>query len=698
MSGKDKIERFEWTPKEIRDTAKRFVAGESISQMAEELGRTPDAVRQKMAKEGLRWGQDRKRGSDGGGFRRTTEIPTPNRSLDQIMADQAERYAAKTARYGVKHTGIHIELDEPGPYGILFFGDPHADDDGCDLERLAYDMKVVQDTPHLYGACIGDLTNNWLRVLGHLYAHQHTTDDEAAELLKWVVSNIDWMFIVLGNHDCLDVATECLTIHGWKKYRELSTFDRVLGVNPETNRAEWQAVNEVIIRPHVGKMHRTMNSRIDILCTPNHRIAHRNRKFVNRMPQFGDMELLESEAIQQGKRIALDVSGYMDRPGVPLSDEHIMFTAWLLTDGHVCMRNGAPYTFNFTQRESNAHMIRDMLNALGLQFSKRIRYRDITHICGKELKQRPQPSHEFHLSADSTREMMKTIPGKGIIPAWAELMDDRQFEIFLSTLIEADGSQPKHTDKSAVLYGPEEFLDQVQALCALFGVSAHKKIARPGDVRLNICRNTSTTQFDYQPEIVEDYDGDVWCLRVQHQNFLVRRNGKMHFTGNCWSSLAKTICDERGVTHVTHGAIFKIDCGDHSLTVDARHTHKGNSMYNPAHAQLKRNHRGSDADIIVAGHTHQSAYTMLKNGVTGKIGHAIRVGAYKKADEYADMLGLDDECISPSVLCIVNPDANDEGIVNVFHDIDTGLVFLDALRSRYEKFRALRSRHEQSED
>ena len=103
-------------------------------------------------------------------------------------------------------------------------------------------------------------------------------------------------------------------------------------------------------------------------------------------------------------------------------------------------------------------------------------------------------------------------------------------------------------------------------------------------------------------------------------------------------------------------------------------------MYNPAHGQLKRNYRGSNADVIIGGHTHQSAYTMTKNGVTGQIGHSVRVGAYKKADEYADMLGLDDACISPSVLLVCDPAAQPSGFVHVFHDIDAGVQFLNAIR------------------
>jgi hypothetical protein len=40
-----------------------------------------------------------------------------------------------------------------------------------------------------------------------------------------------------------------------------------------------------------------------------------------------------------------------------------------------------------------------------------------------------------------------------------------------------------------------------------------------------------------------EYSGPVWCLTVPLGNFLVRRNGKCHFTGNCWSGGSKSISD-----------------------------------------------------------------------------------------------------------------------------------------------------------
>ncbi len=150
-----------------------------------------------------------------------------------------------------------------------------------------------------------------------------------------------------------------------------------------------------------------------------------------------------------------------------------------------------------------------------------------------------------------------------------------------------------------------------------------------------------------------------------------------------WSDMAQMVCEEKGVCSVSHGGIFNITRGGHTLKIDARHDHKGRSMYNPAHGQIKRNHRGSDADIIIAGHTHSGGYTRLKNGVTGKIGHMMRVGAYKMFDDYADASGFDNEALTPCLAILVDPFDENEPIT-IYDSPEKGHQMLELLRSKYE--------------
>lgn len=149
-----------------------------------------------------------------------------------------------------------------------------------------------------------------------------------------------------------------------------------------------------------------------------------------------------------------------------------------------------------------------------------------------------------------------------------------------------------------------------------------------------------------------------------------------------WGPVAKLICQHHGIPYAAHGAMLTfVSPTGHRLVVDARHDHPGRSMWNPAHAQLRRNAMGSPADIIVAGHTHQSATVTRKSPMSGKLAHCIRVCAFKRFDEYADSKHLPDEAISPIVLAVVDPFAKSAaGVVKVHEDLERGLVELDALR------------------
>ena len=136
----------------------------------------------------------------------------------------------------------------------------------------------------------------------------------------------------------------------------------------------------------------------------------------------------------------------------------------------------------------------------------------------------------------------------------------------------------------------------------------------------------------------------------------------------------------------SHGARIELQFPNgNSVIVNARHDWPGHSQYNPAHGPAKAIQRGVTDHIVIAGHKHITGYQILKNPLSGVISHALRVASYKIHDDYATALGLPDQNISPAVLTIIDPerDQNDPGMINVFHDVDSGVEFLTFLRKKY---------------
>lgn len=125
-----------------------------------------------------------------------SELP-PIGDLIEIRKKVFDRKrAAKEARRLIP---VKIKID--GPIGIVHMGDPHVDDDGTDISLVENHVKIINQTEGLFGANLGDLTNNWVGRLAQLYGQQSTSRAEAWALAEWLVNSVNWLYIIAGNHD-----------------------------------------------------------------------------------------------------------------------------------------------------------------------------------------------------------------------------------------------------------------------------------------------------------------------------------------------------------------------------------------------------------------------------------------------------------------------------------------------------------------
>lgn len=141
----------------------------------------------------------------GNGQRRGVRVP---RLLDgdepiEDVLDRRERQFARGSRAANSEAWFPIRVEDRQPIGVLWFGDPHIDDDGCNIKLLRRHVDLCRTTPGLYGVNIGDSTNNWAGRLARLYADQETSRRTARRLAKWflVDSGVNWLVWLMGNHD-----------------------------------------------------------------------------------------------------------------------------------------------------------------------------------------------------------------------------------------------------------------------------------------------------------------------------------------------------------------------------------------------------------------------------------------------------------------------------------------------------------------
>jgi len=116
--------------------------------------------------------------------------------LDRRETEFARKKAASSAREWMEFT-----ITETAPFGLVFVGDPHGDDDGCDISLLRRHVALIEQTQGLFAIGMGDWVNAWVGRLERLYGEQTTTKAQGWRFAEWLLGKEFWLLMLLGNHD-----------------------------------------------------------------------------------------------------------------------------------------------------------------------------------------------------------------------------------------------------------------------------------------------------------------------------------------------------------------------------------------------------------------------------------------------------------------------------------------------------------------
>lgn len=168
---------------------------ETLTEIAQHLECAPSTISYHLRKAGV------DPVTTGGLSTRPPQVPMKEDvSAAELWEHRKNRYKRKAeAKEANREAVFSVQGSEP--IGLLFFGDPHVDDDGTDLELLERHAELTREVDGLYGVNLGDTTNNWVGRLARLYAEQGTTASEAWVLAEHWLRSVDWLFMVGGNHD-----------------------------------------------------------------------------------------------------------------------------------------------------------------------------------------------------------------------------------------------------------------------------------------------------------------------------------------------------------------------------------------------------------------------------------------------------------------------------------------------------------------
>ncbi len=352
--------------------------------------------------------------------------------------------------------------------------------------------------------------------------------DETEILWKRIKEEAD--VILIGNHECFSTDTELLTSEGWIYYKNINKNTKIATYNVEKDLIEWQKPTNIIIKKYHGEMYYIKHPHTDLIITPNHRILyapHRAQAYEKLIWRKDPIS-----KIDQRNSLVIKVSGRTDTKDYPILDDEIKIAGWLLTDGNINKYN----QIHFYQRESKHHLIIEILNRLNWKYSIYKRKRNITEICNKKLKKEPEVECTITLKSPYNKKMLEIIDNKRKLPKWVYNLSERQFEIFLHSLIDGDGSRHiQNPETSLMFYSSfKDILDEIQICCFLNGYRTSISEYTSGNYRMNINKIRNKNIRDFQNALSKvPYNDDVWCVTVPNDTVVVRRNNSISITGNC---------------------------------------------------------------------------------------------------------------------------------------------------------------------
>lgn len=132
-------------------------------------------------------------------------LPDPDLPISDILAHRRAAFERKHAHHKAKRWRRY-HIPTKGPYALMFFGDPHLDDDGCNLPLWDAHVDLAANTDNLFAINIGDTTNDWTGRLAKLWANQDTSAHTAKKMVKHYLAErgVPWFLWLHGNHDMWD--------------------------------------------------------------------------------------------------------------------------------------------------------------------------------------------------------------------------------------------------------------------------------------------------------------------------------------------------------------------------------------------------------------------------------------------------------------------------------------------------------------
>lgn len=348
---------------------------------------------------------------------------------------------------------------------------------------------------------------------------------------------------------CTPVDTEILTRQGWKTYDQLVIGEEVLGYNKDTGLMEWAKLEDV----HVFKDRETVklsNKSFEFECTPDHRWVQINEN--NHWPKDSNakVELKPIKAGTQHHKVRLSAPYTLGASDITPDEAAVI--AWLLTDGTFGdYKDGVGIQASICQsRKKYAVEVKELLDRFDNAYS-RISDRSECNI--------------YHLTVPFFRELWAKAGLTIDLQEWEQFLlglSQEAIQAFCKAAMMAEG------DANGQFYQNRGVKQDIFRMAFfLSGKFPSKELPSGGGsngfANQGICEaftpGTSEKWVRTIKSTPVEVVKDVWCPQTSTRTWIMRQNGQIAITGNCWA--LQSIFPDRevaGVCYQQHKKTFPV--------------------------------------------------------------------------------------------------------------------------------------------
>lgn len=350
--------------------------------------------------------------------------------------------------------------------------------------------------------------------------------------------------IIESGHGCYDEKTEVYTKDGWKFWPEVTNNDVFATLN-SNGQLEWHKSINLVKYDYSGKMIEFKNRLIDLFVTPNHNmlVCQITTKEGRRGKNFNLFKLRKVEEILNIPHSHIKT---LPTKVIIKSDLNPLYQllGFAIGDGNITWDK---LSFHL-RRQRKIIYLKNLCNKLGiaLEIGKNDTYRikiskldEVTNLSFREVKEF-DTRELFNLIYDENKQ--KRIPNIIINNYYNNY---KLLSSLLDGMMNSDGCIQ---EKSSIYDTTSSFLaGQFQFMLNLLGISCNISDAicykREGNRnylnRCSVIRNDTKPEFNKsldlkypKPNLIENWNGIVYCAEVPNHTLFVRRFGKAVWCGN----------------------------------------------------------------------------------------------------------------------------------------------------------------------